>query len=64
MMNIDNFSLTTTQPIHLAFDPNTLEALIRDGKLHVSDFNCLDKPSQKGVWAMLRSVAASTLRLS
>ncbi len=63
-MNIDNFSFTTDQSIHLAFDPHTLESLIRDGKLHVSDFSCLDKPSQKGVWAMVRSVAISTLRLS
>ncbi len=61
-MNINNFS--QNQSIHLAFDPNTLESLIREGKLHVSDFSCLDKTSQKGVWAMLRSVAVSTLRLS
>lgn len=64
IMNIDNFSLSQAHPIHLAFDPDTLESLIRDGKLHVSDFSCLDKPSQKGVWAMLRSVTISTLRLS
>jgi hypothetical protein len=63
-MNIDSFSLNQTPPIHLAFDPETLESLIRDGKLHVSDFSCLDKPSQKGVWAMLRSVTINTLRLS
>ncbi len=63
-MNIDNFSLKQTHPIYLAFDPDTLESLIRDGKLHVSDFSCLDKPSQKGVWAMIRSVVVSTLRQS
>ena len=63
-MNIDNFSLSQAHPIHVAFDPDTLESLIREGKLHVSDFSCLDKPSQKGVWAMIRSVAVSTIRLS
>jgi len=63
-MKIDNFQAHQIDSIHLAFDPNTLESLIREGKLHVSDFNCLDKTSKKGVWAMMCSVATSTLRLS
>ena len=63
-MKIDNFSTKPIGSIHLAFDPNILESLIREGKLHASDFNCLDKTSKKGVWAMMRSVAASTIRLS
>jgi len=54
-MNLPNSS------IQVVFDPNTLEALLRDGKLHVSDFNCLNRTSQQGVWAMLRSVAASAI---
>ncbi|MDC9724605.1 MAG: hypothetical protein PSN44_01625 [Gammaproteobacteria bacterium] len=63
-MKIDNFSIKQSDAIHLAFDPDTLESLIREGKLHVSDFNCLDKTSKKGVWALMRSVAAATIRLS
>ena len=63
-MKIDNISTNQINTIHLAFDPRTLESLIRDGKLHASDFNCLDQTSKKGVWAMMRSVAASTIRLS
>jgi hypothetical protein len=55
----------TTKPadaIHLAFDSATLESLIRDGKLHASDFNCLDKSSKRGVWSLLRSVAADKIK--
>lgn len=63
-MNIENFPIQSVPHIHVAFEPSTLESLIREGKLHASDFNCLDKSSQKGVWAMIRSAAASTLRLS
>lgn len=63
-MKIDNVPTRHIDAIHLAFDPSTLESLIREGKLHVSDFNCLDKPSKKGVWALMRSVATSTIRLS
>ena len=61
-MNTNNFAENQAYPIHVAFDSDTLELLIRDGKLQVSDFSCLDKPSQKGVWAMIRSVTVSTLR--
>ena len=60
-MKIDNGSILQADSIHLAFNPGTLESLIREGKLHVSDFNCLDKMSKKGVWAMMRSVAATTI---
>ena len=59
-------SNATTKPIdiiHLSFDPSTLESLIRSGKLHASDFNCLDRSSKRGVWAMLRSVAAGKIQL-
>lgn len=61
-MNIDNFSPNQVHPIHLSFEPDTLESLIREGRLHISDFSCLDRPSAKGVWAMIRSIAISTLR--
>jgi len=63
-MKVDNSSIKQIGSIHLAFDPSTLESLIREGKLHASDFNCLDNTSKKGVWAMMRSVAATTIRLS
>ena len=63
-MKADNLSINQSGTIHLEFEPGTLESLIREGKLHVSDFNCLDKKSKKGVWAMMRSVAVSTIRLS
>lgn len=57
-MKYGSASTGNTNVIHLAFDSTTLESLIRSGKLHVSDFNCLDKPSKRGVWSMLRSAAA------
>lgn len=57
-----NISLSQTDTIHVAFDSEALELLIREGRLHVSDFSCLDKTSQKSVWAMIRSVAVNTLR--
>jgi len=58
-----NVSINKTDVIHLAFDSNTLESLIRTGKLHASDFNCLDSASKQGVWSMLRSVAARKIQL-
>jgi hypothetical protein len=48
--------------IHLAFEQDKLETLIREGKLHAADFNCLDKTSKKTVWGLLLSAAARTLR--
>ena len=48
-------------PIHLAIDSAKLETLIRQGNLSVTDFSCLDISSKKGVWAMLRSLAAKRL---
>ncbi|NRB65730.1 MAG: hypothetical protein HRU40_22375 [Saprospiraceae bacterium] len=58
-----NVSTKEMDVIHLAFDPNTLESLIRTGKLHASDFNCLDSSSKQGVWSVLRSVAAGKIQL-
>jgi len=63
MMKQCNVSIKKTDVIHLAFDSNTLESLIRTGKLHASDFNCLDSSSKQGVWSMLRSVAARKIQL-
>jgi hypothetical protein len=63
-MKTDNFVINQTGSIHLAFDPNTLEYLIREGKLHASDFNCLDKKSKNSVWDLMRTVAISSIRLS
>ena len=59
-----NVSTKEMDVIHLAFDPHTLESLIRTGKLHASDFNCLDSSSKQGVWSVLRSVAAGKIQLS
>lgn len=49
------------QSIHLAFEQRRLETLIREGKLHAADFNCLDKSSKRTVWSLLLSVAARRL---
>lgn len=58
-------SLTFTSHRHnivnLAIDPDKLQALMREGKLHPSDFHCLDHQSKKSVWGILRSLAAITL---
>lgn len=48
--------------IHLAFSQDRLEALIREGKLHAADFNCMDKTSKRTVWSMLLSAAARRLQ--
>lgn len=48
--------------IEVAFDPHILESLIRAGKLHASDFNCLNQHSKKNVWSMLRHLAANKLQ--
>lgn len=48
--------------IHLAFTPDRLESLMRQGKLHATDFNCLDNKSKRTVWGVLLSVAAHKLR--
>lgn len=60
-MKDTGYLVSTPHFIHLAIEPNQLEALIREGSLNVTDFRCLDKPSKRGVWAMLRSLAASKL---
>jgi hypothetical protein len=64
MMKGNAYFVTTSNSIHLAIDPNRLETLIREGRLNVTDFNCLDNSSKRGVWAMLRSLAASKLQKS
>ena len=58
------YFVTTPDLIHLAIAPNRLETLIKEGSLSVTDFSCLDNPSKRGVWAMLRSLAASKLQKS
>ena len=50
--------------IHLAIDPNRLEVLIKEGRLNITDFNCLNKFSKKGVWSMFRVLAANKLQQS
>ena len=57
-------SIDKADVIHLAFNSNTLELLIRSGKLHASDFNCLNQSSKRGVWSMLRAAAAGKITLS
>lgn len=53
-----------SDPIHLAIDSDRLEMLIKDGRLSVADFSCLDPYSKNNVWAMLRSLAAKRLARS
>jgi hypothetical protein len=50
-----------TQAIQVAFDPKTLASLISAGKLHASDFSCLNQESKQNVWSLLRNAAASKL---
>ena len=63
-MKHSNISTEQTDVIHLAFNSNTLELLIRSGKLHASDFNCLNQSSKRGVWSMLRAAAAGNSAVS
>lgn len=51
-----------TPTIRLAFSQDRLELLMRQGKLHAADFNCLDKISKKTVWGMLLSATAGQLQ--
>ena len=51
-----------SQVIHLAFSQDRLEMLIRQGKLHAADFNCLDSSSKRSVWSMLLAAAASRMK--
>ncbi len=44
--------------VNLAIDPNKLQSLMQEGKLHPEDFYCLDQQSKKSVWGILRSLAA------
>lgn len=60
-MKQSSYLATPSHAIHLAIEPQRLEALIRDGNLKVTDFSCLDDPSKQGVWAMFRSLAAKKL---
>ncbi|SFJ78902.1 hypothetical protein [Methylophaga sulfidovorans] len=61
-MKTAQFNTQGRHSIHLAFDENKLETLIREGKLHAADFNCLDRSSKKTVWNMLLSTAARKLK--
>jgi len=60
-MQSSNFS-EPSPTIRLAFSQDRLELLIRQGKLHAADFNCLDKKSKKTVWGMLLSATAGQLK--
>ena len=55
-------AVSTAESIHLAIDPNRLEVLIREGRIKITDFSCLDTSSKRGVWAMIRSLAASRMQ--
>lgn len=56
--------MTNNEQIKLAFKPSILEALIREGHLHATDFSCLDSVAKSSVWQILRKAAARSLRLS
>lgn len=47
--------------VNLAIEPDKLQSLMQEGKLHPEDFYCLDHQSKKSVWDILRSLAAITL---
>lgn len=61
-MKTAQFNNQGRSTIHLAFNQDRLETLIREGKLHAADFNCLDKSSKRTVWSMLLSAAARKLQ--
>jgi hypothetical protein len=61
-MKTAQFAHQAQPDIHLAFSQDRLEALIREGKLHAADFNCLDKSSKRSVWNMLLTAAARGLQ--
>jgi len=63
-MKNQSYFVNNANPIHLAIAPERLENADSEGSLNVTDFSCLDTPSKKGVWAMLRSLAASRLQKS
>lgn len=48
----------TTQSINLSFTPEILASLIQRGRLHASDFNCLDDSAKAHVWQMLLASVA------
>jgi len=52
----------STETIQVAFDPQTLASLLSAGKLHASDFSCLNNHSKQNVWSMLRSATVNKLR--
>tara|TARA_B100000787_G_scaffold86146_1_gene63565 strand:- start:678 stop:884 length:207 start_codon:yes stop_codon:yes gene_type:complete len=61
----DNVYLDTQSNfIHLAIDPNRLELLIKEGRINITDFNCLNNYSKQGVWSMFRMLAANKLQQS
>jgi len=49
------------EAIQVAFDPHILASLISAGKLHASDFSCLNQRSKQNVWSMLRNAAVNKL---
>ncbi len=51
-------SITRSTPIHLSIEPRCLESLLREGRLNIHDFNCLDYSSKRNVWSILRTLAA------
>lgn len=59
-----NYLATNSELIRVAIDPRRLESLIREGRIDVTDFSCLDRPSKQGVWSMLRSLTVSKLQKS
>ena len=59
-----NYLATNSKLIRVAIYPRRLESLIREGRIDVTDFSCLDRSSKQGVWAMLRSLTASKLQKS
>ena len=59
-----NYLATNSKLIRVAIDPRCLESLIRESRIDVTDFSCLDRSSKHGVWSMLRSLAVSKLQKS
>lgn len=52
-MHITNHNFQSSARVELAFDADTLSQLIAEGKLHASDFTCLNAPSKRTVWQVL-----------
>ena len=61
VLMMGNYLVASSELIRVAIDPRRLESLIREGQIEVTDFTCLDHPSKRGVWSMLRSLTANKL---